>query len=239
MYKVFNGRNWDSFNTYIQLINWISQFNRFYGSTFRNEFLEDIMVNPTDTRFVSTWSPDYHIRHTGYVFRRNIVLNEDGNKLYDRIFIRDIHNWKFDKNIDIAWRKEAYKLTGKRYYNRMFNIPDSAYPEFRQGPWPYTHRSHYSVYRSIKTTNEKRACADRGMIYFNRGSRGLNLPDSWDDICRDWRDDGWKSQGKNKHQWENKVKTKTKHSYGKGVYVVTGTIKGSFDTEEITDIIGE
>lgn len=87
------------------------------------------------------------------------------------------------------------------------------------GPWPYIHKQGgYKGFRCIKTTNEMKQTSNKEMRDFTRSSRGKNLPSSWDDIFRG-HDKGWKSQRKNKYQWENKVKLKIKHSYGKNVYV--------------------
>lgn len=235
MYKAFDSRYWYSFNRYKQLLNWVAQYNNYCGTEVTNRFIEHLGVNNEDTYYCGYWTPDGKV--VEYSYRENRVINEDGYNIYSKAFVKDVKTWKFSEEMLKQWRHEAYQKRHKRYYHKYFYIPDSAYPDFRRGPWPFIHTYHYNSYRRIKTMNEKRLSSDPEFISFNRGSRGLNLPDLWsDEPVRDWRNDGWKHQGKNKHQWEHKVKTRERHKYGKGVYVEECKTDNYFDIEYIEDI---
>ena len=84
-------------------------------------------------------------------------------------------------------------------------------PSFRSEPWPFTGgkmRKNVGV-RRIKTLNEKK-CLEAVSIegkQFVRAKR-KNIPSNWDS-SRDWRNDGWKEQGKKRYQWENRAKIKS------------------------------
>lgn len=218
MYKVFDGRVWIEFSKYEYLVCWLAQYNMKFAG-YCNSFLEHTGVNPRDTYYAGIIWPNN--KYIGYIIRENRIIDADGHSIYSKSLINDVKNYTYNQAVIDQWRDELRKQKKRPYYNGWRGgIPDSAYPDFRRGPWPYIHSYHSSSWRSIRTTNEKRLCADKEQRPFNRGSRGLNLPDSWDDPMRDWRNDGWKAQKKNRHQWENKVRTKEKHKFGKGVYVV-------------------
>lgn len=237
MYKVYDGNTYYTFKSYKLLLNWVAKYNRFCGTDFSNSFLDNTGVNESDVRYAGYWTPSGKV--VEYIPRYNRILDEDDNNLFSKAFIRDVKNWGYSEELMRQWRDELWAESKKsrRYYIRHFDIPDKAYPEFRRGPWPFIHtRYRYGgTYRSIRTTNEKRQSVDKEVQKFIRGSRGVHLPDSWDDICRDWRNDGWKKQGKNKHQWEHGVKTREKHKFGKGVYVCKRT--DSFEDVEVTEDI--
>lgn len=218
MYKVFDGKTWYEFSTYEYLLNWLSQFNRnVYGRY--NSFISCTGTNPGDTYYAGISFPSGE--YVGYIPRCNRIINEDGVSIYTKQLVKDVMGWNYSQDIMQRWLREKNAKRKHHYYNGWRGgIPDSAYPDFRGGPWPYIHsRLGCHTYRCIKTTNEKRQTTPSEFEQFTRKSRGKNLPDSWDDPLRDWRDRGWKAQGKNKHQWEHKVKAQTKHNYHKSVYV--------------------
>lgn len=233
MYKVFDGKTWYEFSTYKYLINWLSKFNRnVYGKY--NSFLACTGTNPNDTYYAGVSFTDGE--YVGYIPRHNRIINENGVSIYTKQLVKDVMGWNYSQDIMQRWVKEKNAKHKHNYYNGWRGgIPDSAYPKFRSGPWPYIHHrvgGHY--WKSIRTTNEKRQTTPKEFEQFTRGSRGKNLPDSWDDHTRDWRDDGWKSQGKSKHQWEHRVKAKDKHSFKHGVYV--DSLKAQ-KQEDLADII--
>lgn len=222
MYKAFDGKSWIEFNTYNELVNYLAQFNR--STLFRgmgNSFLDKTGSNPNDICYVT--------RVNGSIFngvitevqsRTNRVLC-DNTSIYGPQLIKDVENWKFSHDM----LRESQRGNGARkvkyYQGHFWRLPDSAYPEFRRGPMPFVHHRHYGgVYRHIRTTNERRQSAIPEYKDFIRKSRGENLPDLYfDDPIRDWRNSGWKKQGKRRHQWENGVINREKHQFGKGVYV--------------------
>lgn len=220
MYKIFNGKEWVSFRTYEQLLNYLSRFNKDVIGGSCNSFLEMVGTNGNDTVYHVTFKG--FIKHSEYKPRTYRIINEDGNNIFDKYLVKDVINWKYSEVVNRQWLEEKWAKQKQNYYRGWKGgIPDSAYPEFRRGSWPYVHhRRHYKVYRMIKTTNEKRLTCNDEHKEFNRGTRGKNLPDAWsDEPLRNWRNSGWKKQGKNRHQWEHGVKTKAKHIYGKGLYV--------------------
>lgn len=245
MYKVFDGKNWFSFNTYIQLIAWLSQYTSSFGSEHYNRILDSTGNNDNDTRY--TWVHGTTVSCPTYEKRNCRIINDDGNSIYDSKLIQDVYSFKGDAReiLNRMYKENRKKNENKYHYYRgtCLDIPKSAYPDFRRGPYPFIHRRRYGGWlRRISTINEKRMSADPEMKEFNRGSRGNNLPSTWDDIGRDWRDDGWKSQSKNRHQWENRVKAHSNHKYGKGVYVVKDSKKyndieiESYNDEDFDDI---
>lgn len=239
MYKVFNGKSWLYFKDYIQLINFLSKSNYRFGSEVTNPLLDLIGNNPNDkVRVRVNHSTTFYYEMLN---RDHRIVGENDISIYDRNLVNDVHNWQFDPIIEkqtFAFRRELCEKDHKcTYYSDRFGtLPRSAWPNFRNGPVPYIHkRGRYSVYRAVRTTNEKRLSADPETMKYNRGSRGKNLPDIWDDQIRDWRNHGWKRQGKNRHQWEKGFKTKTKHQYGKGIYVCQGVNQpdDEFDIDDV------
>lgn len=235
MYYVFNGRNWINFENYEFLINWLSQHNMRCGSVVENQFLEKVGNSENDCylakiHYQSTFAIYGVSIIREYMPREYRILNEDYVSIYDELLVKDVKNWVYSDDVFKRWlatkRHNSYRVHNGRLY-----LGDKQFPEFRNGPWPYVRcrRGGGGWYRRIKTTNERRQSADPEYKQFNRGSRGKNLPSAWDDVGRDWRDDGWKSQGKNRHQWEHGVKTKAKHKHGKGLYVSKVNIKRAWD----------
>ncbi len=258
MYKVYNGKNWIDFDSYDELLNWLSQFNEGKeGAKARtNTFLSKVGNNTNDTyrsvvrvktgEFITVGNRVYDITVSvvSYEQRDYRVCTIDGIGIYDYNLINDVlsynHNHDRMRKSLLKKNKEKNKNKLKKYiYHRYLYIPESAYPEFRRGPWPFisNHHSGYG-FRKIRTTNERRLTCNKESIPFNRKGRAFNLPSSWDDIMRDWRDTGWKSQGKGRHQWENKVKQKTKHTFGKSTYVCKKVDKRNYyiDDDYLSEI---
>lgn len=221
MYKVFDGAKWIEFASREKLVNWLAAYNM--PGMKRNTFLEHVGINDGD------------MRHNVYFYaglvehewseRMYRIVDENGRSLYDKEFIREVLEHTPNKEIERQWREDNRAQQGKtQYYSGKYHrLPESAYPEFRRGPVPYIHGRYKfgGVYRHIKTTNERRATCNDESRPFNRARRAFNLPDLWyDEPLRDWRNSGWKKQGRNKRQWELGVKNKTKHTIGKNTYVV-------------------
>lgn len=222
MYKVYISKDntWEYFSNYTFLINWLSKYNNYFYSTVTNKFLAHTGNNDNDTVYTGYWDADGH--HVEYNERKNRILNSDGISIYNKELIDAVTHWEFNAQVNRQWYLEAKNAKEVEYYSiRSYGrIPDSAYPQFRSGPWPFVHkRARYRVYRKIKTTNEIRQTSPVEYKEFTRQSRGKNLVTEWDDPVRDWRNKGWKQQGKNKHQWEHAVKTRTKHKFGKEIEV--------------------
>lgn len=237
MYKVFDGKTWIEFETYGDLVNYLSKFNR--KSILKcqdNTFLNCVGNNPNDTYYSSpiissiscTNSTAGKVDFGGYKARDKriieCVIDTFGNcvserSIFDSTLIKDVLNHTFDAEAFYSCRRKARKP--KYYGTYICELPDSAYPDFRRGPIPFIHKSRrYSAYRYIHTTNERRQSCDPEIKEFIRKSRGKNLPDMWfDEPLRDWRNNGWKKQGKRRHQWENKVICREKHKFGTSVYV--------------------
>ena len=255
MYKVFNGKNWLEFSSYDFLLNWLAQYNTGLTITTPNTFLCKVGHNPNDTyRSVSieggrsSYGYSYLLIQAPvieYKQRNCRIVDENGNSIYNKKLVHDVIHYKHDKNKLRLWHIEINSKGKAEYYsNRRYRcLPDSAYPEFRRGPWPFIHKPTFRWnYRKIRTTQERRMTCNKESIPFNRASRAFNLPDLWsDDPMRDWRDSGWKSQSKNRHQWENKVKQKVKHTCGKNTYVAKrNSIRQSMkDIELMMDDIEE
>ena len=225
MYEYFNENKTLTFDTRDELVNYLAQYNYKLGTEVRNPVLNKIGNNPNDVARVI--GPD---GLADYINRTARVYHE-GRSIFDSNFKREVLNHTFNSNMLNTWYKNRRK-NWKNWFSRH-TLPDSAYPEFRKGPWPHIY-SRYGrrVYRYIRTTNEIRQSADPEYKDFIRKSRGKNLPDTWqDEPLRDWRNSGWKKQGHNKHQWEVNIKTQTKHKC-RNVYVSKhSSIKGLCDLE--------
>ena len=245
MYKVFNGKQWLNFETYQLLVNWLSQFNIYRGKRVDyNRFLAQVGNSDKDTFrhverkrtgkffFIDGITYPWYETIISYNTRNYRVLDEDGKSIYDRFLIKDVLNHHFDGNYS------HYNSNRKiHYYARWMILPDSAWPEFRNGPVPFVSSHHYGhVYRRIRTTNERRQTCNKESEPFNRARRAYNLPSCWDDIARDWRDSGWKSQGKHRHQWENGVEQRIKHNSGKHIYVSRTKDKRHIENDWIDEL---
>lgn len=223
MYKVFNGREWIEFDSYDILICWLAKFNRWTNNGIRNGFLDMTGVNPGDTFFEKKyWNGT---TYGSYCYRDHRITDEYENSIYDRNLILDVISTQYNEFTERKLYNNLKKKQKRRkpsYYGGRYGwLPDTAYPKFRRGPWPLIHKPRKMRYcRRIRTTNERRFCCGIEQKEFNRGSRGMNLPNSWDEIVIDFGNLGWKSQGKNRYQWENGIKTRTKHQEGKGTYVI-------------------
>ena len=230
MYKVFDGKTWLTFNSYTMLVNYLSKFNSrgYFGN--HNNFFKKVAGNDKDTRV--DWD-DFRVSTNPlqYIKREYKIVNECGANIYSGKLIRDVLNWTYSEEIEQQRIRELGEIKKYTYYGRWGYLPDSAYPEFRRGPWPYIHSFYrYNSVRHIRTYQEKKQAMDEDAIGFVRGSRGTNLPSSWDSF-RDWRNDGWKHQCKFRHQWERKAKYRADHIFGKGVYVAKYGIDRNYADE--------
>lgn len=206
MYEFFNGKNTLTFDTRFDLINYLSKDNNRFGNHVTNDTLSYIGNNDNDVVYIRKIGIGLG-EYTSRCYR----VTCDGRSIFDNNFVREVLNHTFDDEAFSRWRRS--KVSNHRYYQKWGFIPDSAFPDFRRGPWPYIHcRHNYKVYRLIRTTNELRQSVDPEYKDFVRKSRGKNLPNTFmDEPLRDWRNTGWKRQGHNKHQWEVNVKTRNKH----------------------------
>lgn len=206
MYEFFDGKNTLTFDTRFDLINYLSKDNNRVGNHVTNFTLNYIGNNDNDVFYTGRIGDMFGSYHP-----RICRVTCEGRSIFDKNFIREVLNHTFDDKAFSRWRRSRGKYN--KYYQKWGFIPDSAFPDFRSGPWPYIHSRHnYKVYRLIRTTNELRQSADPEYKDFVRKSRGKNLPNSFmDEPLRDWRNTGWKRQGHNKHQWEVNVKTKNRH----------------------------
>lgn len=220
MYKVFDGHIWIEFESYKVLINYLKGFEREGLLGKYNSFFEKVAGNDNDVML--NMSSYYTYINGDYVKRPFRITNEYGANLYSKKLIRDVTRWKFSPNMEAEHvKKMRYKANNGRIYIRQLGyVKENGIPKFRIDSWPGTSSKHnYRGYRHIRTFNEIKHSYDDDCKEFIRGTRGNHLPTIWDEGMRDWRNNGWKSQQKNKHQWENKVKQKTKHSHGKNTYV--------------------
>lgn len=219
MYRVFDGNTWREFSKYSYLLNWLSMYNVAWGN-YRNTFLNRVGVNPGDTYYAGFMGEDSTF--VGYLTRAYRIQDEYGNNLYCEKLVQDVLTYHYSKDEYIEWNNEVWSRRHREDY-----------PEFRRGPWPYIHHPRkMSIYRNIRTMNEKRQTTGKEVERFSRGTRGKNLPSCWDEVAREWRNKGWKAQGKARHQWENKTKLRSWSRYGKGLYVYKGEYKEHTDFED-------
>lgn len=239
MYKIIENNSIKEFETYTELVNYLSKHN-IRGIGLENTVFDKVKVCDGDVYYHYSWSSTDK-QTTGYYPRNIRIVNEDGNNIYDRKLIRDVTCWEYNDDIERKRLGRLYKEKRKTYYSGRFGrIPESAYPSFRRGPWPFVHKpSGGNYYRHPKTTNEKRLSADADYLMFNRGSRGKNLPSLWDDVCREWRNKNWKRQGKHRYQWENGVESREKHAQHTNVYVEEYVDKRYIPIEEYEDLTEE
>lgn len=237
MYTIYNAYGFRGqghtreFDTYESMVNWLSQYNIHSIDREHNDFLDKTGVNESD---VYTPIPrfKFYTIFPDYFPRLNRIYDADGNNAYCKQLIKDVLRHTYDKDADIKDlmknKKSNQTLIGYRY------IDNKDIPDFRRGPIPYTGgRRNYNVYRFPKHMNTRRQAVDPD---FDGGVRKKyidNLPDGWiEERVRDWRNTGWKRQGRNRKQWEVNVKTKTKHEL-KAVYVCKPTDKRQLDSINI------
>lgn len=218
MYKIYDGKEWYEFESYQEMVNYLSQFN--VDKTY-NSFLSLVGNNENDCCYARVYTGWYNFNIVKIQRDHRILL--DNNSIYDRNLVNDVLNHVCNK--DEAYksirRNRKNKNKAKKYYSRWGFIPSTAYPDFRMGPWPFIHKHKGgSCYRKIKTFNEIKQTTDPEYYdEFTRKSRGKHLPTIWDDPIEDWRNHGWKASTRCRKQWEPRVINKTKRLYGKGCYV--------------------
>lgn len=235
MYRVYDGESLVEFVNYSALLNYLSSFNHWCGTEYSNSFFNLVGVNPNDMcvfRYPFYW---YGERWDSCK-RSYRVWDDDWNNIYDSLLVRDTQRWVYSEQASKEQKlfMEKRNIHQKRKYSRWC-IPESAYPEFRRGPWPgIANRCRYSrSYRRPRLMNEKRNTAYKEIAPYVRSSRGKNLPDVWElEPMRDWRNSGWKRQGKFKHQWEHKAVMRSNREYGKGIYVYRDSSSEWEDLEE-------
>lgn len=233
MYNIYDGSRWISFDTYIELVNYLAQFNVGSHISWRyNTFLDRVGANKNDVYRASIL--DYP---TVTYLPRDYRVLEGNTSVYGPSLIKDVLN----RTVNSEMLHDTFKKINPKRRSKWhrWDLPKSAYPEFRRGPMPYIHKHHrYYSYRRVRTTNEIRQSVIPEYKDFVRKSRGKHLPSLyWDEPMRDWRNDGWKKQGKRRHQWENKVITFSNHKFGKGIYVekLCDSTLNDFDTVENLD----
>lgn len=215
MYKIYDGEKTACFQNYVQLVNALSKHNMRCGSEVWNGFLDNVGVNPGDKR-VRPGMNAYLQPKDLYQLRTHRVIGPEGYSIYDSFLVQDVLNWTFSQEV----YKQYLVFLGRGGPFHYYQL--SAYSEFRRGPVPGTSKraGHYPYLRCIRTTQEKRLCCDPDLARLCRGSRGKNLPDTYDDIWRDCHNRGWKRQSKYRHQWEHKAVARARKAHGRGVEVV-------------------
>ena len=185
------------FDCYFDLLNYISSFSHYTISGYRNYFLEHVGGNDKDLMLDLGSNPPEYIR------RPYRIQNESGANLYCKSLIYDVKKHSYNQYIAKARIEKSYLDNQSKSYKYRSK---SKRGKFRDGPWPTIgHKFCYRWFRRIRTTNERRHYYDDNVASLTRASRGKNLPDTWDEITRDYHDKGWKSQCKYKHQWEHRL----------------------------------
>lgn len=221
MYKVHDAYSYSketiTLENYNHLVNWLSQFNTHSMSRgIHNTFLDKTGTNEND---VYTDIPRFCFTMIDipYFPRLNRIFDEDGKSAYCTQLIKDVLRTTYDrdKSIEAFWRingndKATYYYVGHRL------VKNTAIMPFRGGPVPYTGKRYkYKVYRHPHNIGIRRAASDTELGYTVRKRYVDKVPDGWiEERMRDWRNHGWKRQGKNRKQWEAKVKAQTKHNSG-------------------------
>lgn len=210
------------FLSYIHLINYLLKDScpSWYTCKHTNQYEKisnriKICDNDTYLGVVSTsksfiYSLGIWIDHNVYgLLPRDIqIVDEHGKNAVTSEFLNDLNKYTFRKDIEDTYNKIILESTKK------YSIYDSF--SFRSDPVPGTgHRSHRRYWRNPQTLQEKKNSCDLEYKEFVRRSRSnANLPSNWDDIgISSYHDISWKRCTKNKHQWENHVKIKSKHIY--------------------------
>lgn len=224
MYSVYHANTYREFETYDELLNYLSAYTHSCGTEKYNSILDYTGVNDYDCYRSVSYSGEVE-----YYQRTNRIYH-DGIAFYSHKLVRDVFNYNHDPD-----RYYRY-LTNDRIKNKLVYcghryIPRRSLPRYRIDPIPGTHkRTRYSnALRHVQTTHEKRVNADPEVEKYVRPCRRFgNLVDLYCDIPREYGDDGWKSQTKNRHQWESKVVRTSKKSKA---YVVKNYTK--YEAEEL------
>ena len=145
----------------------------------------------------------------GHIPRDVSVIDEFGNNAWNHLLLNDLKCYQYREDINQEWQK--YSSRGKKvFYSKWSAVSTCA--KYRLDPVPHTGiHHHYNWLRNPRTTQEIRLSCDTEYKDFVRKSRGKHLPSAWDDIpVASNRDTSWKTCTKNCHQWENKIKCRSK-----------------------------
>ena len=214
-YFVFNGKQTLDFSSYEHLVNWLSQYNSI--SLKENSFLNLVGNNPNDkvnTLFAYTLGTITELNFKYEAFRIYRIYDENKNSIYDAKLKRDVLSWTLNHKMLSEWKKAHTKIIKYTSIHWPYDLPDWYAHHFRKEPFPCTGRNRFKHKKSIRTSNEHRqieACEMPELIRAKRNK--VNLPTTWETGVRDWRNRGWKSQSKNRHQWESRIKHNTAGIY--------------------------
>ena len=196
------GRHISKFSNYNDLVNFLSNYN----SPFGNDFLNKVKRNPSDDAVVIDYKFDCRDGIWGrYAFetkRYCEILDEHGNNAYNDKLVFDVINHTHN----YYEYSRTKHITEEIAYNKKASIV-----KFRYDPIKGTGKTcaGCSPYRRISYVQAKKLAADPDAEDLIRASRNLsNLPDSWDLEPVRCYQRSWKVQGKNRKQWEAKVKRK-------------------------------
>ena len=99
MYKIYDGKEWYEFESYQEMVNYLSQFN--VDKTY-NSFLSLVGNNENDCCYARVYTGWYNFNIVKVQRDHRILL--DNNSIYDRNLVNDVLN-------HICNKDEAYKLS--------------------------------------------------------------------------------------------------------------------------------
>lgn len=177
-----------SFDQLIQFLHQFQMDNYHHSmSTYGNEILDNLNLTMKDM------SSNYCCFEKRIpTLKRYIIIDN-----YERIVDIRPH---YDKIV--SYQKPKVDNLHNNYLNRMRNKIGNGYNGaiFRKEPIPLLRGKHYTRFRRVKTTNERKQNSDCEVHKYIRGKRmPMNLPTSYDSYRHN--DISWKTQTKHKKQW--------------------------------------
>ena len=236
-WELIKGSETLKFRTYSELVNYMSRDNQRFGNEVSNNYINRIGVNDNDVIKVREFKRDIFGNFTSVtneIQRCYRVQTPYGAYFWNNTMRDDILKNKFNEKAFDNWYYWHRKLNKPKIRGRWAKYYYINYPGFRDGPWPgiRSHHRYNHVYRQISVMNEKRQACDPEYKDYFRGTRGKNLPDSWDtEPTRDWRNRGWKKQGRKSRQWERNPK-KARGVWVDNTYNKRATIEVDLDELE-------
>ena len=196
-YYAFNGTRWEKFYSYLQLINWLSKFNKDWLYKDWNTFLES--TSPTGEDLGSYI--DWHNERL-FVKRDHRICQEDFISIYCEKLKQEVRDWRYVESIE--HERQVRLSTDKDWEAMRTRLYGPA--RRKRYRWEYSGGRHKCGHYAPGThLGELRRAADLDHTRYIRPARNINnLPSAWDDRWTK-NSSGWKRSTKYRHQWEPKA----------------------------------
>lgn len=194
----FDGHRWEKFYSYLQLVNWLSNYNKDWLYKDWNSFLEATSPTGEDLGSYIDWHGEPQ-----FVKRDHRITQEDFISIYCEKLKIDVRASRYIASIE--HERQVRLSTDKDWEvmrTRLYGPPARRYHHW----WEYSGGHHKCGHYAPGThLGELRRAADPDHAPFIRPARKVNnLPSAWDDRWTK-NSSGWKRSTKYRHQWEAKA----------------------------------